>query len=295
MSFGMTKGEKIFNYINITLLALLCLVALYPFLYVLFASFSDAAPLMRHRGLLFAPIGFQTQAYKMVFDNPILLISYSNTLFYVVAGTAISMLLTIMGAYAFSRRGTMWGNKMMLILVFTMWFSGGLIPFYLMVRDLNMLNTRWALIIPRAISTYNLIIMRTAFASVPESLEESARMDGAKDLTILFRIILPLSLPVVAVVALFYSVGQWNAWFDAMIFINQKRTLIPIQLILREILVLNSTEAMMAGSAVQADQMNIAETIKYAIVIVATVPILCVYPFLQRFFVKGVMIGAVKG
>ena len=157
MSFRMSRGERSFNYLNVTVLALLAFVTIYPFMYVIFASFSDAASLMKHQGLLVFPLGFQTQAYKMVFANPILLTSFFNSTIYVVVGSAISMLLTILGAYAFSRRGTMWGSSLMLLLVFTMWFSGGLIPFYLLVKDLNMINSRWAMLIPRAISTYNQI------------------------------------------------------------------------------------------------------------------------------------------
>ena len=269
-------------------------MTLYPLIYVLFASVSDPAALMRHQGLLLAPLGIHWDAYQLVFENPILLTSYLNTIFYVVAGTALSLVLTTLGAYGLSRRNLKWGTLLMMIIIFTMWFSGGMIPYFLNVSNLGMQNTRLALILPKAIATYNLIVMRTSFQSLPESLEESAKIDGANDFTIMLRIALPLSMPVVAVMILFYASAQWNAWFDAMLFINN-RELFPLQLILREILVLNSTDSMMAGSAAQSDQIQIGETIKYATVIVATVPILCIYPFLQKYFVKGVMIGAVKG
>jgi len=242
--------------------------------------------------MLLAPMNPNINAYRLVFNNPNLLVSYGNTLFYVVTGASISMLLTIMGAYAFSRRGAKLVPFMLFFIVFTMWFSGGMIPYFLLVRDLGMFNTRFAMIIPRAITTFNLIIMRTAFQQIPASLEESAKIDGAKDLTILFRIVLPLSTPVIAVMVLFYTVSQWNSWFDAMLFIN-KRELYPLQIILREILVLNSYDSMTAGTF-QGDQVQIGETIKYASVIVATVPILMVYPFLQKYFVKGIMVGAIK-
>ncbi len=294
MAIKRSNGEKLFDFINIIALGFLSIVTLYPFLYVLFASFSDPTDLMRHKGLLLLPLGIKFDAYSLVFKNPILLTSYMNTIMYVVGGTTISVFLTILGAYAFSRKGTMWGNSMMFFIVFTMWFSGGMIPYFLLVRDLGMFNTRWALIIPRAVVTYNLIVMRTAFQGVPVSLEESARIDGANDFTILFKIILPLSLPVVAVITLFYSVAQWNAWFDAMLFVNN-RLLYPLQLILREILILSSTNTMTAGAAAQGDQIQLGETIKYATVIVATIPILCIYPFLQKYFVKGIMLGAIKG
>jgi putative aldouronate transport system permease protein len=201
--------------------------------------------------------------------------------------------MTSFGAYALSRQHVMWKNPVMFLIVFTMFFSGGLIPTYLLIQDLGMLNTRWALIIPSAMSAYNLIIMRTSFQSVPVSLEESAKLDGASDFTVLFRVILPLSMPVVAVMILFYGVAHWNSWFSALIYLR-KRELYPLQLILREILITSSTESMMT-SVGGADKTPIGETIKYATIIVATGPILLLYPFLQKYFVKGVMIGAIKG
>lgn len=291
-----TTGERAFDTFNVLFLIGLMLVTLYPLLYVLFASLSDPALFVRHTGFLLAPLGLNFGSYKMVFQNPLLLTSYMNTIFYVVTGTAISLFLTILGAYAFSRK-TMWGTALMMIVVFTMWFNGGMIPYYLLVKDLGMLNSRWALLIPKAISTFNLIIMRTSFQQVPVSLEESARIDGARDMTILFRIILPLSMPVIAVITLFYAVSQWNAWFDAMLFINNT-TLQPLQILLRQIIILSSTDSMTAaaGAAGVSDSaVTFGETIKYATVIVATVPVLCIYPFLQRYFVKGVMVGAIKG
>lgn len=187
----------------------------------------------------------------------------------------------------------MWKNPIMFLIVFTMFFNGGLIPTYLLVNNLGLLDSRWALIIPSAMSAYNLIIMRTSFQGIPVSLEESAKLDGANDFTVLFRIVLPLSMPVVAVMILFYGVGHWNSWFNALIYLRT-RDLYPLQLILREILITNSTDSMMTGVG-GADKMPIGETIKYATIIVATIPILLLYPFLQKYFVKGVMIGAIKG
>lgn len=294
MALRRTTGERAFDAANVVFLAVLACTSIYPFFYVLFASVSDPLELMSHRGFLFGPAGFQVNAYRLVFANPILLSSYANTILYVAAGTVISLFLTTLGAYALSRIGPMWGNLIMFLVVFSMWFNGGLIPFFLLVRDLGMLNSRLSQIIPRAVITYNLIVMRTMFMSVPVSLEESARMDGARDFSILFRIVVPLSLPVIAVVTMFYAVRQWNAWFDAMIFLND-RNLYPLQIVLREILILNSTDSIMAGSTAQSDQIPIGETIKYATVIVATAPILAVYPFLQKYFVKGMMVGAIKG
>jgi len=285
-------GERLFDSCNTGFLVLLCVGTVYPFLYVLFASLSDPSKLIRMRGLILFPQGFSLEAYRLVFANPMITVGYANTLFYVAVGTAINLLMTSFGAYALSRRTLMLKNPIMMMIVFTMFFSGGLIPNYLLVSELGMLNTRWALIIPGAISTYNLIIMRTSFHGIPASLEESAKIDGANDFTILFRIILPLSMPIVSVMILFYGVSHWNAWFNALIYLRD-RDLYPLQLVLREILITNSTDAMTTGAS-DMNKALVAETIKYAAIIVATVPVLFLYPFLQKYFVKGVMIGAVK-
>ncbi|MFD0870977.1 Inner membrane ABC transporter permease protein ycjP [Chlamydia abortus] len=287
-----TIGERIFDFFNSLFMILLCLATLYPFLYVLIASLSDPAWAVQQRGLIWFPHGFNLDAYKLVFDNPMIKTGYMNTLFIVVVGTAINVFMTALGAYGLSRQNVMWKNPIMFFIVFTMFFSGGLIPTYLLVTNLGMLDTLWALIIPGAVSAFNLIIMRTSFQGIPISLEESAKLDGANDFTVLFRIILPLSMPVVAVMILFYGVGHWNSWFSAMIYLRN-RELFPLQLVLREILITNSTDSMMT-SVGAADKMPIGETIKYATIIVATIPILLLYPFLQKYFVKGVMIGAIK-
>ena len=289
-----SPGEKVFNIFNVLLLVGLMLVTVYPFLYVVFASFSDAGLLMKSRGLLLRPVGINFQAYQMVFKNPILFSSYLNTIIYVVCGTSLSVLLTICGAYGLSRKNVLFRMPITFFFVFTMWFSGGMIPLFLLARNLHLLNNRLALILPNAVSTYNLIVTLTYFKSIPDSLEESAKIDGANDYTIMFRIIVPLAIPVISVIALFYSVSIWNAWFHAMIFIN-KRELFPVQLILREILILNDASGVMGGSVAQGDQMQLGETIKYATAVVATLPILLVYPFVQRYFIQGIMIGAIKG
>ncbi|KKI89479.1 sugar ABC transporter permease [Bacillus sp. SA1-12] len=285
-------GERIFDYGNTIFLTILSIVTLYPLVYVLFASLSDPAYVAQLRGIMLAPKGFTLDAYKMVFTNPMISTAYLNTLFYVIVGTTVNIFLTSLGAYALSRKNVMWKNVIMFLIVFTMFFEGGIIPLYLLVNEIGMLDSRWALILPTAVSAFNLIIMRTAFQAIPESLEESARIDGANDFTILFKIVLPLSMPVVAVMLLFYGVYHWNSWFHAMIFI-QDRELFPLQLILREILIANDTSNMMTGVG-SADAMPIGETIKYATIIIATVPILLLYPFLQKYFVKGVMIGGIK-
>ncbi|NOU94014.1 ABC transporter permease subunit [Paenibacillus sp. LMG 31456] len=286
-------AENIFGVLNVCFLLSLTLITLYPFLYVIFASLSNPSQLASHSGLLLSPLGFNLDGYISVFKNPNIVTGYTNTLLYVVVGTSINLFMTCIGAYVLSRKGVMLRDPMMMIIIFTMFFSGGLIPNYLLVKNLGMFNTMWALLIPGAINTYNLIIMRTSFAAIPVSLEESARMDGANDFTILFKIVLPLSKAVFSVMVLFYAVAHWNSWFSAMIYL-QKRDMYPLQLFLREILVNSSTDSMITGSG-GSDKEAISEIIKYCTIVVATGPIIAVYPFLQKYFTKGVMIGAVKG
>lgn len=285
-------GENIFNVFNIMFLSFLTMITIYPLWHVLMASISEGTKVMTHIGAIFYPLGFSLGAYKLVLHNPMVLRGYLNTGFVVIVGICLNILMTSLGAYFLSRKDVFWKNYIMMAIVFTMFFSGGLIPFYFTVKGLHLDNTLWALIIPGMISSFNLIIMRTAFQGIPDSLEESAKIDGASHLTILFKIIIPLAGPTIAVMVLWYGVGHWNAWFNAMIFLR-KRELFPLQLILREILIQNSNTEVQFGSGDNAA--SIAETIKYAVIIVGTLPILCVYPFLQKYFVKGVMIGAVKG
>jgi putative aldouronate transport system permease protein len=286
-------SDKLFDAGTHTFLLLLVMVTLYPLLYVAFASFSDPNQLISHKGLLFKSLGFSIQAYKNVLANPAILTGYRNTLFILAFGVTMNVLMTSLGAYVLSRSNVMWNKAFILIIVFTMFFQGGLIPFYLVVKNVGLIDSLWATIFPFAISTFNLIIMRTAFMGVPESLEESAKIDGANHFTILFKIILPLSMPVIAVMILYYAVDKWNGWFYSSLFLKD-HNLFPLQLILREILIANSTDSMTAGAAA-ADQFQIGETIKYATIMVAAVPILCVYPLVQKYFVKGVMVGALKG
>jgi putative aldouronate transport system permease protein len=269
------------------------IVTAYPLLYVVFASLSDPGSIVAHRGALLKPLGLTMDAYMRVLQNPMIAIGYRNTLFYVVVGTAVNMTLTCLGAYALSRQNVMFKRPIMILIVFTLFFNGGLIPTYLLVgQTLHMADTPWSLIVPTAVNTINLIILKTAFESVPVSLEEAARMDGANDFTILFRVVLPLSLPALAVVMLFYSVAHWNAYFQALIYI-QSRDLYPLQLVLREILITSNVESM-TTSVGSSDTFEIGQTIKYATIVVATLPVLAIYPFLQRYFVKGALLGAIK-
>ncbi|MCY9659204.1 carbohydrate ABC transporter permease [Paenibacillus chondroitinus] len=285
-------SEKCFDYINTVLLFLLMVLTVYPLLYVAFASVSDAGSLMGHKGILWRPIGFSLDAYTNVFRNPMILKGYGNTLFVVLMGLALNITLTSFGAYALSRKSLQYRKPLMLFIIFTMFFSGGLIPLYLTVKGVGLVDSLWALIIPQAINTFNLILMKTAFEAIPDALEESAKMDGANDFVILFRIVLPLSMPVIAVMLLYYGVSHWNSWFNAMIFL-QERSLYPLQLVLREILLQGEANANTGAS--DGDAAMLAATLKYATIIVATVPILFVYPFLQKYFVKGALIGAIKG
>jgi putative aldouronate transport system permease protein len=288
-----SRGERTFSVINIVLLVLLMLITAYPLVYVVFASLSDPSSIVAYRGALLKPLGLTMDAYTRVLQNPMIAIGYRNTLFYVVAGTTLNMSLTCLGAYALSRQNVMFKRPIMLLIIFTLFFNGGLIPTYLLVgQTLHMADTVWSLIVPTAVNTINLIILKTAFESVPVSLEEAARIDGANDFTILFRVVLPLSMPALSVVVLFYAVAHWNSYFQALIYI-QSRDLYPLQLVLREILITSNVESM-TTSVSSGDTFEIGQTIKYATIVVATLPILLIYPFLQRYFVKGALLGAIK-
>jgi putative aldouronate transport system permease protein len=284
-----SPGDRIFIgtvYIITGLMALMCL---YPMLHVLFASISDPIRLMQHTGVILKPLGFSLEGYKIVLKNPNIPVSYLNTIIYVVVGTSINILMTTLGAYALSRKGYMFKKTITLLIVFTMYFNGGLIPNFLLVKALGMYNTIWALVVPGAISTWNLIVMKTCFQAIPVSLEESARLDGANDFVILLKVFLPLSKATMAVMLLFYAVTQWSSWFNAMIYLSDRKKF-PLQLIMREILIANST----SGNTMDSDVMFLEEVVKYATIIVSTVPVLCIYPFVQKYFMTGVMMGSVK-
>lgn len=280
-----------FDGLNVVFLLVCSFAFLYPMWYVLVSSFSDPYAIASGQ-VTFWPIDFTIDAYKLVFDDDRIWSSYGNTMIYVVAGTLINLVLTTMGAYPLSRTNLPGKSFLMALIVFTMFFSGGLIPSYLNVRELGLYDTYWAILLPGAVSAFNLIVMRTFFQSIPEGLIESAKIDGANDFRILWQMVLPLSMPVIAVMTLFYAVSHWNSWFSAMIYL-QDPNLYPLQLILREILIQSSAQNMLSG-ATQDAVFRMSEAIKYATIIVATVPILVIYPFLQKYFVKGVMIGAIK-
>lgn len=283
-------GDKVFISIVYILMGVMAIACLYPMWHVVMASFSDPIELMRHTGVILKPLGHSLEGYRVVLQNPNIPRSYLNTILYVMAGTVINMFLTTLGAYALSRKGFMFKRTLTLLIVFTMYFNAGLIPNFLLVKGLGMYDSVWALLLPGAVSTWNLIVMKTSFASVPISLEESARLDGANDFVILWKIFLPLSKATVAVMILFYAVGHWSSWFNAMIYL-QDREKFPLQLIMREILISNSTSG---NSMADTDAMFLQEVVKYATIVVSTVPILFIYPFAQKYFMKGVMMGSVK-
>ena len=285
-----TAQDRITLIVIYILLSIILLVVLYPLLFVISASISDPLTVSRGEMWLF-PTKLSFIGYELVFANKEIWTGYTNTLLYTGVGTAINLLMTILAAYPLSRRDFAGRNVITAYIVFTMFFSGGLI-----VKDLGMINTMWALIIPGAVSVWNIIIMRTFFqTSIPNEIQESASIDGCSNMQTLWRIVLPLSMPIIAVMVLFYSVGHWNSYFSALIYLNDREKY-PLQLFLREILIKSQVDNM-AGSmdlSVQKHMME-AEAIKYAIVIVANLPILLLYPFLQKYFVKGMMIGALKG
>lgn len=282
----------IFNYIFLGILAMICL---YPMLHVLFGSMSDPMRIAVHSGPLLWPLGFTLEGYKVVLKNPNIWSGYTNTLIYVCAGTAMKLFMTSLGGYVLSRKDFKLRNLLMVLIVITMYFHGGLIPDFLLIQNIGIYNTRWAILLPGLIASWNLIILKTAFQAVPASLEESARIDGANDLIILFRIIFPVAKATLAVIALYYAVSEWNAWFNALIYLRDRKKF-PLQLFLREILIAKSKSGNLSGDMPEnAIELFIEIVIRYCTIIVATLPILCAYPFVQKYFVKGVMLGSIKG
>ena len=270
---------------------------LYPFLFVLAASFSSGSEVSRGMvGII--PVGFNVDAYLAVFQYSHIWTGYRNTILYTTVGTAINLLFTIAGAYPLSRKQFYGRGVFTFIIAVTMFFSGGLIPTYLIMRAYKLLNTFWVMVIPGAISTWNMIIMRTFFQNIPTELEEAAVIDGCTDIGVLLKVILPLSTASLMTIGMFYAVGHWNAWFSAFIYLRDQSKY-PIQLWLRLIVLQNQiNDIAMIHNTGAVDQMSdrmVSDTIKYAVIIVAAAPILCVYPFIQKYFVKGVMIGSVKG
>lgn len=289
-----SRGYRVFTVFNYVILTAIAIACLYPFYYVVAASVSNPEELMRHQGLILKPLGEMTlDGYRMVFSNKLVLSGFKNTFFVLFVGLVFNLALTTLGAYVLSLKDLMLRKPLTILVIVTMYFSGGLIPTYLNVRDLGMLDSIWSLIIPGAITTSNLIIMRSAFLSVPDSLSEAARMDGANHIQILFKVMLPLVKATLAVMVLYYAVSHWNSWFQASIYLRTPSKY-PLQLVLRNILVESQTGDMMQDIGA-ARSPQVQQLIKYALIVVSSVPIISIYPFLQKFFQKGVMMGAVKG
>lgn len=290
-----TKEDKVFDLVNAALIALLLLVIVYPLWFVVIASVSNPAQVIGGQVILL-PKGFSLEAYRMVFRDSMVMTGYRNTLIYTVTGTIINVVMTVLAAYPLSRRDWVGRGFFMGLLMFTMFFSGGIIPTYLMMNQLGMINTIWAMILPGAVSVYNTIIMRTFFInSIPGELQEAAQVDGCSNTRLLLQIVLPLSKQILAVMVLFYGVGHWNAFFNALIYLTESKRY-PLQLVLRSILIQNTASQDMLGDLdTMGSRVMMAETIKYALIIVSTLPMMILYPFLQKFFEKGVMVGAIKG
>jgi putative aldouronate transport system permease protein len=284
-------GSVIFETVNTFILLTVAFVTLYPMYYILIVSLSGGSYIVQGK-INFFPRGITWDAYKMVFQNGDIWRSYLNTLLYTGLGTLVNIICTAMCAYPLSRSDFYGRPFFTFMIVLTMFISGGMIPLYLVIIQLKMINTLWAIVLPPAINTYNMIIMRTFFNGIPVSLQESAYLDGANDIHILAKIILPLSKPILATLTLFYAVQHWNSFFPALLYLNTK-TKYPVQLILRDIVV--AGEFSEQSAEVTQSISIIATNYKYAVIIISVLPILCVYPFLQKYFAKGVMIGAVKG
>ena len=288
-----TTSDRIFNAVNYSILLLLCFLCLYPMYYVAVASVTSNAALQATPGFLWYPKGFTLGSFRLAFSHPLLLSGYRNILFVLIVSLPINILLTLLAAYFMASKNVFFKRPILFVILFTMFFNGGMIPTYLNIRQLGLYNSLWALILPAAMSVYNAIIYKTAIEAIPDSLMESAYIDGASDFTVLFRIVFPLIKPTTAVLLLYYGIGHWNSWFPASLYIEDNYKL-PIQNVLRAVLIANSN--ILNSAAKDTDQINqFAETIKYAAIMISTVPVLMIYPFLQKYFVKGVMIGAVKG
>ncbi len=287
------KAFVVFNYALLTALAIAFIL---PVIHVLFSSISDPYWLNTQSGLVLLPHGINFTGYKLVFNNSDLVRGFLNTMIYVTAATVLGLVVTIVSAYVLSRKDMLFVDAIMMLISFTMIFGGGIVPSYIIMQKLGLLNTRWAVILPACISTYNLIIMRTAFQTVPPALEESARLDGAGDLTVIFQVLLPLVKASVATIALYYIIAHWNSWFQASMYL-QNRELFPLQLVLREILIVNDANTAASMSALDAvsDVNAYKQLVKYAVIIVSSAPMIVVYPFIMKYFESGVMIGAVKG
>lgn len=294
-SIRKTREDKIMEKVIYFILIIIILVVMYPLIFVVIASISSPAAVLQGKVWLL-PKEASLKAYFAVFKDPAIMIGYKNTVVYTVVGVIVNLIMTVAGAYPLSQKDFLGRNVITFFFMVTMFFSGGMIPTYILIKSLHLYNNFWVMILPGAVSMWNLIIMRNYFQhSIPNELYEAAYVDGCTKTGILFNIVLPLSKPILAVMVIFYGVGHWNAYFNAMLYLSDSKKF-PLQLVLRDILLKNEMGAMTGGSGdASGDQMLLAESLKYAVIIVASIPVLVLYPFLQKYFVQGVMSGAVKG
>lgn len=290
-----TRQDRIFDFVNYILLGLMLLAVLYPLYFIVIASVSDPNAINSGQ-VWFWPKNLTFEGYERILGDSAIWRGYRNSILYTALGTTINVFLTLTAAYALSRKDLVGRNLIMFFFAFTMFFSGGLIPTYLVVRDLKMINTIWALVIPNAVAVWNIIIARTFFEStIPQELLEAAQIDGCSNTKFFWKIVLPLAKPLIAIMILFYGIGHWNSFFDALIYLRDE-ALYPLQIILRNILIQNEMSAQMVMDVESyAAQQRVAELVKYGVIMVASVPPLILYPFLQKYFVKGVFVGSIKG
>jgi putative aldouronate transport system permease protein len=289
-----TTADRIFMVFVYIFLTAVLLVVFYPLIFVVSSSFSSPLAVSSGRVWLW-PVDFSLRGYQVTLGNPQIITGYANSLYYTFFGTIISVVFTVLVAYPLSRR-TLWGRDgLMFFITFTMLFSGGLIPTYLVVKQMGMLNTRWAMLIPQAVAAWQIIIARTFFqVTIPDELAEAAELDGCSDLNFLWSVVIPLSKPIIAVLVLMYAVGQWNAYFDALLYLKSA-SLQPLQLVLRSILILNTTTSGSMEASAMIERQQLADLLKYSLIVVGSLPVLIIYPFAQRYFVKGMLIGSIKG
>jgi putative aldouronate transport system permease protein len=289
-----TRQDKVFNVVNYVVLGLFTLAVLYPLIYIMSASISD--PLAVSSGEVWLwPVDLNLDGYRAVLEYHSIVQGFLNSVWYAVVGSLIALALTLLAAYPLSRRDLFGRNGLMFFFTFTMLFSGGLIPTYLVVHDLGLLNTRWAIVLPGAMGVWNMIITRTYYqVTIPNELLEAARIDGCSDFQFFWRIVLPLSKPIIAVNLLFVAVGQWNQFFNALIYLTNE-SLFPLQLVLREILIQNTIDPTQMDAAEMLRRQELRDLLKYCLIVIAMVPPLLAYPFVQKHFVKGIMIGSLKG
>ena len=290
----LSRTDKIYYFAVYALIAVMTLAVLYPLVYVVSASFSSGRAVSGGKVVLL-PVEPTIYGYQRVLEYTSIWVGYRNTIFYTFVGTIINIVVTLMCAYALSRKGLRGRGIFTFMFTFTMIFSGGMIPSYILMRNLKILNTVWAMLLPGALSVYNMVVTRTFLQSnIPDDLLEAAKIDGCSDIQFFFKIVLPLSKAIIAVISLYYAVGHWNAYFNAFLYLNDKN-LYPLQIFLRQVLVLGDVDAEMVDEEILLQLQNLRDVLKYAVIVVSTAPLMCAYPFVQKYFVKGVMIGSLKG